>query len=188
MHRLAALLTAGTAALSSAALTVSGPAQADTGATASATLLDSAGQELGRAQLVEGPHGVVLRIELVGLEPGFKGLHFHQTGDCGDHDAGFKASGAHVNPDEVPHGFLNPEGPDAGDLPNLGVAPDGSAQAEVFSTFVSLTGTGGRPALLDEDGAALVIHAGPDDHSSQPIGGAGERIACGVIEADKAAE
>ncbi len=184
MHRLAAFLTAGTAALGSAALTAT-LATADVGTTASATLLDANGQELGRAQMVEGPHGVVLRIELVGLEPGFKGLHFHQVGTCDDPHAGFKASGAHVNPAEVPHGFLNPEGPDQGDLPNLGVAPDGSAQAEVFSTFVSLTGLGERPALLDEDGSALLIHAGTDDHSSQPIGGAGDRIACGVIERDQ---
>ena len=35
--------------------------------------------------------------------------------------------------------------------------------------------------LKDADGSALVIHANPDDHMSQPIGGAGARIACGVI-------
>ena len=36
-------------------------------------------------------------------------------------------------------------------------------------------------ALRDADGSALVIHASPDDHMSQPIGGAGGRIACAVI-------
>ena len=182
MHRLATLLTVGTAALGSAALTAARPADAQE--TAVATLLDAEGKELGRAQLVEGPAGVVLRIELVGLEPGFKGLHFHSVGTCEDHHAGFKASGGHVNPEKVEHGFLNPKGPDDGDLPNLGVAADGSAQAEVFSTFVSLSGLGERPALLDADGSALVIHANTDDHQSQPIGGAGDRIACGVIEQD----
>lgn len=183
MHRLATLLTVGATALSGAALATARPAAAQEGAqTAVATLLDTEGKELGRAQLVEGPHGVVLRIELVGLEPGFKGLHFHGVGTCEDHHAGFKASGSHVNPAEVEHGFLNPKGPDAGDLPNLGVAADGSAQAEVFSTLVSLTGAGDRPALLDADGSALLIHAKTDDHLSQPIGGAGDRIACGVIE------
>jgi len=181
MHRLVTLLTLAAAALGSALL-AAGPAAAE--ATAAATLLDAEGRELGRAQLVEGPAGVVLRIELAGLPPGFKGLHFHSVGTCADHQAGFKASGGHVNPHKAGHGFLNPEGPDQGDLPNLGVAADGSAQAEVFSTFVSLTGLGDRPALLDADGAALVIHANPDDHLSQPIGGAGERVACGVIEQD----
>ena len=39
----------------------------------------------------------------------------------------------------------------------------------------------GAAALMDEDGAALVIHAMGDDHVSQPIGGAGGRVGCGVI-------
>jgi Cu-Zn family superoxide dismutase len=34
---------------------------------------------------------------------------------------------------------------------------------------------------MDADGAALVIHANPDDYRSQPIGGAGDRVACAVI-------
>ena len=34
---------------------------------------------------------------------------------------------------------------------------------------------------LAPGGRALVIHASPDDHVTQPIGGAGARIACGVI-------
>ncbi len=36
-------------------------------------------------------------------------------------------------------------------------------------------------ALRDADGTALVIHANPDDHMAQPIGGAGARVACAVI-------
>ncbi len=35
--------------------------------------------------------------------------------------------------------------------------------------------------LLDKDGSALVIHAGPDDYKTDPAGNAGDRIACGVI-------
>ncbi len=182
LHRLATLMSLTAVALSGAALSAARPALAE--GTAVATLIGADGQELGRAQLVEGPAGVLLRIELVGLEPGFKGLHFHAVGSCDDADAGFKHSGSHVNPDGKEHGFLNPKGPDDGDLPNLGVAADGSAQAEVFATFVSLTGAGGRPALLDADGSALVIHANTDDHLSQPIGGAGPRVACGVIKSE----
>ncbi len=33
----------------------------------------------------------------------------------------------------------------------------------------------------DADGIALVIHEDRDDHLTQPIGGAGARVACGVI-------
>ena len=38
------------------------------------------------------------------------------------------------------------------------------------------------PPLLDEDGSAVIIHENPDAHLTQPIGGAGGRIACGIIE------
>ena len=75
----------------------------------------------------------------------------------------------------------NPEGPDNGDLPNLFAAADGSAAAEFFTTRVSVA-SGSMPALLDEDGSAVIIHANRDDHLTQPIGGAGGRVACGVIE------
>jgi len=36
--------------------------------------------------------------------------------------------------------------------------------------------------LLDEDGTALIIHENRDDHLTQPIGGAGARVACAVIK------
>jgi len=87
-------------------------------------------------------------------------------------------SKAHVNHDQSKHGLLNAEGPDEGDLPNLYVGQDGSAQAEV-SSETPLNGEGG---LKDGDGSALIIHANEDDHTAQPIGGAGDRVACGVIK------
>ncbi|MDQ0463939.1 Cu-Zn family superoxide dismutase [Caulobacter ginsengisoli] len=140
------------------------------------------GKVVGKASLTEGPRGVLLRLSVQGLAPGWHGLHFHEKADCAAPD--FKSAGGHVHgmADAV-HGLLNPVGNEAGDLPNLYVAADGTGQVELFSTFVSLKGAGGRSALLDADGSALVIHASPDDYASQPIGNAGARVACGVIAA-----
>jgi Cu-Zn family superoxide dismutase len=132
--------------------------------------------------LLQGPHGVLVNIELNGLPPGNKAIHFHQTGTCDDHAHGFKASGGHVNPEERQHGLLNPDGPGAGDFPNFHVHENGYAWAEFFHTRVSLDGSTGVN-LLDDNGSAIVIHENIDDHRTQPIGGAGARIACAVIKA-----
>jgi Cu-Zn family superoxide dismutase len=80
------------------------------------------------------------------------------------------------------HGLLNPARKDHGDLPNIFVAADGTAKAEIYSTFVSSKGGAGRLALADADGSAVVIHANADDYRTQPIGGAGDRIACAVVK------
>ncbi len=142
--------------------------------------IDNEGMVTGTATLTQGPHGVLVRIELEGLPAGPKAIHLHRTGTCGDHAEGFKASGSHVNPDQRPHGLLNPDGPGAGDFPNFLVHDSGYAWAEFYNARVSLDGSAGEH-LLDEDGSALVIHESADDHVSQPIGGAGARIACAVL-------
>ncbi|MFZ0267423.1 superoxide dismutase[Cu-Zn] [Caulobacter sp.] len=156
--------------------------QASAAATsATAELKGADGKTIGMATLTEAPHGVLLRIEAKGLTPGWHGLHFHEKGDCGAPD--FKSAGAHVHTTTtVVHGLLNPDGNDNGDLPNLFAAADGAATAELFSPLVSLNGAGGRPALLDADGSSIVVHASPDDYKTQPIGGAGARVACGVVK------
>lgn len=163
-------------------------------ATATFTTQESA--DAGTADLSEGPEGVVIRVTASGLKPGWHAIHFHETGDCSDE--GYKKSGSHVQhlqvpegsitaeligPDEKkPHGLLNQEGPDSGDLPNIYAGADGTVNAELYSDRVTLSDAETRAMLLDEDGSALVIHKGPDDHMSQPIGGAGGRVACAVIE------
>jgi Cu-Zn family superoxide dismutase len=63
-------------------------------------------------------------------------------------------------------------------MPNLHVPGDGKLQVEVLNPTVTLNK---KAALLDQDGSALVIHAGVDDYVSDPAGNAGDRIACGVV-------
>jgi len=96
-------------------------------------------------------------------------------------DASATLTGGHVMPHGKPHGFMNSGGPHAGNLPNLIVRKDGTALVELYSGLVSLTD--GPANLLDADGATLIIHENEDDHDTQPIGGAGGRVACGVITA-----
>ena len=154
----------------------SGSLRADTG-TATAQLVEPGGSTIGKATFEQAPSGVLMYVEVTGLAPGSHGIHLHAKGAC---EPDFTAAGGHINPEGVPHGLRNPEGPDNGDLPLLYVGEDGSARAEFFTPRVSVSG-GRAPALLDEDGSAVVIHAHPDDQVTQPIGGAGGRVGCGVV-------
>ena len=163
-----------------ATLSVTPAIAADSPASLRIDLKNSTGASVGSATVTEAPNGVLLHIEAKGLPPGWHGLHFHETGDCSKAD--FTSAGGHVHAMATKtHGLLNPDANEAGDLPNLYVAADGSAVVDLFSTYVSLKGGGARPALADKDGSALVIHANADDYRTQPIGGAGARIVCGVI-------
>jgi len=147
---------------------------------AQAVFVDNNGETIGEAHLVQGPNGTLITLEINGLPPGPKAIHIHGMGTCDDHAEGFMGSGGHLNPDGAQHGLMNPEGPDAGDFTNFYVHENGYAWAELFNWRASLDGSVGA-TILGADGAALVIHENPDDHITQPIGGAGARIACGVI-------
>jgi Cu-Zn family superoxide dismutase len=105
--------------------------------------------------------GVRIRVEVQGLTPGEHGIHIHAVGRCDPPD--FLTAAGHFNPDGHRHGLLNPQGPHAGDLPNLIVRADGRARYEAVSY------------------RALVIHAQADDHLTDPAGNSGPRVACGVI-------
>lgn len=169
--------------LTLALLTGCASAQADTaeqaGRTASATLVDSDGVEVGTASLVQTPaNGVLIRLDARGLEPGQHAFHIHETGQCARPD--FTSAGGHFAPRGRSHGMLHEHGMHAGDMPNLTVPASGSAGVEVLAEHVSLV-PGSSGYLLDDDGSALVIHADADDYRSQPSGDAGSRVACGVI-------
>ncbi|GLQ61156.1 superoxide dismutase[Cu-Zn] [Gluconobacter cerinus] len=156
------------------------PSLAFSAETATASLTGTDGKTVGTAQITEAPRGVVLHIEVSGLTPGWHGMHFHEKGNCSA--PAFTSAGSHVHTTKpVTHGLLNAGENDSGDLPNIFAGSDGTAKAEVYSTFVSLKGNDGRPALLDADGSSLVIHASADDYQSQPIGGSGLRVICGVV-------
>jgi Cu-Zn family superoxide dismutase len=142
---------------------------------ASATLRDVSGATVGTASFTETSGGVLVSGSLSGIGSGTHGIHVHEIGKC---DPPFTSAGGHLNPDAKQHGFRNPKGPHAGDIPNLSVPATGSVRFDLVLPLVTLSG---QRALLDGDGAAIVIHEAADDYITDPAGNSGARIACGVI-------
>lgn len=161
------------------------PSEMDTGGNeslpsmmrATGDLMGNEGNTIGNVNMIEGPNGIVMEVSIDqgGLTPGWHAIHIHQTGDCSD-TGEYTASGGHVGKIDGGHGLLNPGGPEPGDLPNLYAFEDGSVNFETFTDLVTLSD------VMDDDGGAIIIHEGRDDHMSQPIGGAGGRIACAVVQ------
>jgi Cu-Zn family superoxide dismutase len=149
--------------------------------TAEAVFYDRQGKQIGAATLQQMPAGVLIRIDVAGLPPGEHAFHIHEKGRCDAQD-GFKSAGDHFSPEKKPHGYLGKLGHHAGDMPNQFVFDNGRLRADLLNAHVQLSDA----SLLDQDGSALVIHAGPDDYLSQPAGNAGDRIACAVIKLGKA--
>ncbi|WP_374944678.1 superoxide dismutase family protein [Sphingomonas sp.] len=168
--------------LAATALVLTGCARGmDTGApmaggrTATATLRTADGADAGRATATEVAGGIRFTADIKGLPGGTHGIHVHTVGAC---DApGFTTAGGHWNPTAAKHGTMNPQGPHEGDLPNLILGPDG--RGTVAATIPGAM----MDALLDTDGAAIVVHAAADDLMTDPSGNSGGRIACGVFAA-----
>jgi Cu-Zn family superoxide dismutase len=140
--------------------------------------MDAEGRPVGEAVLQSGQGpGVLLKLHLTKVPPGIHGLHIHTTGRC---DAPtFASAGGHFNPTNRRHGFLNPNGAHAGDLPNIEVPSNLQYSADYFVPEVTLQP--GPRSLMDADGSAVVIHAGRDDYETDPAGDSGDRLACGPI-------
>ncbi|MEP7350533.1 MAG: superoxide dismutase family protein [Sphingorhabdus sp.] len=144
---------------------------------ARASLIDAQSRPSGAATIRQGSDGISLIVEPTGLPAGTYAMHLHQTGKC---DApGFTTAGTHWNPAGRQHGLANSNGPHAGDFPNIIVTATGTTTVSVPLDFEPASGA--QP-LLDGDGAAIVIHARPDDNMTDPSGNSGARIICGVFQ------
>ncbi|MBI4542443.1 MAG: superoxide dismutase family protein [Gemmatimonadetes bacterium] len=152
------------------------PAPPPPPARATAILRDGENRIVGRALATAQAGGVRMTIEATALPPGRHGVHVHAVGRC--EAPGFASAGPHFNPAQRAHGLENPAGPHAGDLPNLDVDATGAGTLVASTDRFTLTA---ENALLDADGSAVVVHAGPDDQRSDPAGNSGTRIACGVL-------
>lgn len=145
---------------------------------ATASLFDTSGTRVGLATFSEVDGKAQMGISVSGLSPGQHGMHIHENGACTP--PAFESAGGHFNPASKQHGLLNPEGPHAGDLPNLVVEADGSADT-TFTVPASLLAQGSG-SMIGAQKRAFVIHADPDDQATDPSGNSGPRVVCGVIE------
>ena len=151
------------------------------GLAAQADLINSSGYKIGEATFAEntdGP-GVVMHLQAWDLPPGVYAMHIHNSGMCDVPD--FQTAGGHFNPYGRKHGMKNPDGPHAGDLPNLVVPANG--KVDILVTIPEVTLRDGVASLLGPRGTSVVIHANPDDERTDPGGNSGARMACGVIRA-----
>ena len=154
------------------------PAMAQGGA-ATAVVIDQSDATIGTLTLMDMDGGIQVSGELKGVPNGDHGFHIHETGVC-DAAGKFESAGAHFNPEGKQHGAENLEGPHAGDLMNVTADDNGNATVDLHNMGATIAD--GDASIRDADGAAIVLHADPDDYKTDPSGNSGDRIACGVIE------
>ncbi len=131
----------------------------------------------GEVHFSEGFGEVKVMAKLKGLPPNSEhGFHIHEFGDC--RAANGSSAGGHYNPATHQHGAPNSEARHAGDLGNIKSNAKGEATLKLEMRNISLSGTA-SPIV----GRGMIVHKNPDDLVSQPTGGAGDRLACGVIGA-----
>ncbi|EGN74274.1 Cu/Zn superoxide dismutase [Idiomarina sp. A28L] len=151
--------------------------EAATGGGYIAVLRGTEGNEniYGSVTFTQDADGVMVMAHVEGLPANSThGFHVHEFGDCSAPDA--TSAGGHFNPYDRDHGAPDSDERHVGDLGNLDSDASGMAHLEQLDHKLSLTG---EHRIL---GKAVVVHAQADDLSSQPVGNAGARIACGVIE------
>lgn len=149
-------------------------------ATAQGDLKGADGKTLGRVVLTQGTDGVKVALTYTGVPTGDHGIHLHAIGQCIAPD--FLSAGAHFNPENKKHGLLSPDGPHAGDLPDLVAPASGNGAYSVITNLLTLKD--GPDALFGPYGASLVLTANPDDQKTDPNGNGGPRIACAVLTPD----
>ena len=159
--------------LAAAAMPAATPGSAGAAGQASVAMMNANRESVGSVTLRATPHGTLLHAKLENLPTGAHAFHVHETGV---REPPFTSAGGQFNPGGAKHGFDSAEGMHAGNRPNIHVPDSGALEIDVLNVPPMLDAS-----LFYEDGAAIVIHDGPDDYVSGSAGAASSRIACGVI-------
>jgi Cu-Zn family superoxide dismutase len=132
----------------------------------------------GQVTFTKMPDGrIKVNAEVYNLTPGKHGFHVHEKGDCSSNDG--KSAGGHFFTDHNHHGSLEENKTHVGDLGNLEADENGVAKTSFITDKLSLSG---KDNII---GRGIIVHADEDDTKTQPTGGAGARVACGVIGISK---
>lgn len=162
-------------------------ATADRTPMATAQLVATEGNTVsGTITFMQEASGVRVQGTIMGLTPGEHGFHVHENGDCGPGPDGTPAgaAGGHFAPSGSPHGAPTAAAGQRheGDLGNVTAGDDGSVTVDMIDPVLTLEGPNGIV------GKALIVHANPDDLTTQPTGNAGGRVSCGIIQMGAAVE
>lgn len=137
------------------------------------------GAKIGTITFKDSPDGLVIITDLQGLTPGDHGFHIHQMPACeGEEKDGIwvpgAAAGPHLDPKHTEHHLGPYEHGHLGDLPVLVVDKAGKAKDTLIAPHLK---------VADITHHSVIIHIGGDNYSDEPkpLGGGGERIACGRI-------
>lgn len=144
-----------------------------------AVLVPTQGNDVrGTVKFTKVAGGVRVVADITGLKPGEHGFHIHEFGDASSADG--MAAGGHFNPAKENHGAPTAAVRHAGDLGNIKADASGRATLDQVDAKLALDGAA---SIV---GRAVVVHANPDDLTTQPTGNAGGRVAVGVIGVAKA--
>jgi Cu-Zn family superoxide dismutase len=127
----------------------------------------------GTVTFLQEGNQVRVVVDIASLSPGQHGIHIHEYGDCSGADA--LTAGSHFNPTNSAHGCPDSKERHLGDLGNVEADRTGRARADFIVPKLEISGTN---SII---GRSIVVKAKPDDCTTQPAGGSGARIACGVI-------
>jgi len=128
----------------------------------------------GVVTFTQEPGGVHVVAKFTGVPKGVHGFHIHEFGDCSAPDG--TSAGSHFNPTNMSHAGRDAEKRHMGDMGNVTADEQGNVTLDYVDKYLVLASLLGR---------GMILHANPDDMTTQPTGNAGGRIACGVIGVGK---